>query len=97
MSCERKTGSGRPRTARSENNVETVRIMIEEDNTVSLQHLSTELDLHESTVYRILTNDLGKKSFCTRWVSYALTESQASTSQWCPANSSGDERERSCD
>lgn len=76
VSCERKTGSGRPRTARSEDNVETVRIMIEEDNTVSLQHLSTELDLHESTVYRILTNDLGKKSFCARWVPYALTESQ---------------------
>ena len=35
VSCERKTGSGRPRTVRSEDIVEAVRtIMIEEDNTV---------------------------------------------------------------
>ena len=49
VSCERKTGSGRPRTVRSEDIVEAVRTMIEEDNTVSLQYLSSELDLHEST------------------------------------------------
>ena len=76
MSCERKTGSCRPRTVRSEDVKEAVRTMIEEDNTVSLQHLSIELDSHESTVYQILTRDLEKKSFCARWVHYVLTESQ---------------------
>ena len=73
MSRERQTGSGRPRTVRKEDNVEAVRARIEEDSTVSLQHSSTELDLQESTVYRILTNDLENTSFCARWVPYALT------------------------
>ena len=49
-------------------------MLIEEDPTASLMYLSTTLNLRESTVQRILTVDLKKKSVCARWITYVLTE-----------------------
>ena len=61
-SFERKEGSGRPRTSRSEDNVEKVRELIEGEPSLSISSISSMLNIHASTVQRILEIDLKKKS-----------------------------------
>lgn len=51
----------RPSTIRNEENVEPVKTVKQEDNSISLSFM---LGLHEGTLHRILTHYLGKKSLC---------------------------------
>lgn len=70
----REEGSGRPRTSTAEENIIIVREMIEEDCHLSCPAISRVTDIEEMSVRRILKQELGKKSLCSRWVPHILTD-----------------------
>ena len=74
QSFDRKDGSGMTRTSRTAENIEAVKRIVDASATVSINYLSNMTGLHESTVQRILTLDLEKRSVYARWVPYNLTE-----------------------
>lgn len=74
VSVKRQEGSGRPRTSRSAENVEAVRLLIEEDDCISLTYISSLLDIEQTSIYRILTKDLNKKSVAARWIPHKLSD-----------------------
>jgi len=68
--------SGRPSTARTGENVESVRRLLTEDRRTTLQVIADRLYIGKETVRRIVTEDLGKRKICARFVSHALTTEQ---------------------
>ena len=53
--------SGRPSTARTDENVESVHCLLPEDRCTTLQMIADRLNIGMETVRRIVTKDLGKK------------------------------------
>ena len=68
--------SGRPSTARTEENLESVRRLLTEDRRTTLQVTADRLNIGKETVRRIVTEDLGKRKFCVRFAPRALTTEQ---------------------
>ena len=68
--------SGRPSTARTPENVESVRHLLTEDHRTTLQMTTDRLNIGKETVRRIVTEDLGKRKICARFVPHALTQSR---------------------
>jgi len=68
--------SGRPSTARTEENVEYVRRLLTEDLRTTLQMIADLLNIGKETVRQIVTEDLGKRRICARFVPHALTTEQ---------------------
>ena len=68
--------SGRPSTARTDENVESVRRLLTEDRRTTLQMIPDRLNIGKETVRRIVTEDLGKRKICARFVPHALTTDQ---------------------
>jgi len=68
--------SGRPRTGRSDKNVEKVRQAIVRCSKVSLKTLEEDLAMSGATIYRILTENLGYRKLCARFVPHKLTDDQ---------------------
>ena len=64
----RKAGSGRPLEVRTDSNVNRVKELIQEDQTMSLTAVCAETGLGRTSVYTILTKDLSLQSVCARWV-----------------------------
>lgn len=54
--------SGRPRTRRTDENVEKVRKLVFTDGPLSLRMMARKLNLHTVTVKEILTEDLGVRN-----------------------------------
>jgi transposase len=54
--------SGRPKTRRTEENVEKVRKLVCTDRPLSLRMMARKLNLHTATVKEILTEDLGVRN-----------------------------------
>ena len=54
--------SGRPSTARTDENVESVRLPLTEDRRTTLQMIAHRLKIGKETVRQIVTEDLGKKT-----------------------------------
>jgi len=52
--------SGRPSTARTDENVESVRRLLTEDRRTTVQMIAVHLNIGKKTVLRIVTEDLGK-------------------------------------
>ena len=71
---ERKQGSGRPRTSKSEEHVETVRELIDENNRLSCNAISRLTGIDADAVNRILIRDLHKKSLCCKWLPHELRQ-----------------------
>ena len=67
--------SGRPSTARTDENVESVRLLTE-DRHATLQMIADRLNIGRETVRRIVTEDLGKRKICTRFVPHVWTTEQ---------------------
>ena len=67
---------GRPSTARTDENVESVRCLLTEDRRTILQMIADGLNIGKETVRRIVTEDLGKRKICVRFVPHALTTEQ---------------------
>src|SRR5215469_15132168 len=68
--------SGRPSTARTDETVESVRRLLTEDRRTTLQMIAGRLNIGKETVRRIVTEDLGKRKICARFVPHALTTEQ---------------------
>ena len=68
--------SGRPSTARTDENVECVRRLLTEDRRTTLQVIGDRFDVGKETVRRIVTEDLGKRKICARFVPHTLTTEQ---------------------
>jgi len=58
--------SGRPRTRRTDENVEKVRKLVCTDGPLSLRLMARKLNMHTSTVKEILTEDLGVRNFAAK-------------------------------
>jgi hypothetical protein len=67
---------GRPSTAIDVKNIAAVRILIEEDNRLTIYELSASTTLSHGTIYTILHDHISKRKICARWVLHILTESQ---------------------
>ena len=68
--------SGRPSTARTDENVESVRHLLTEDRRTTLQMIADRLNIGKETVRRIVTEDLGKRKICAWFVPHVLTTSR---------------------
>src|SRR5215475_1459625 len=68
--------SGRPLTARTDENVESVCHLLTEDRRTTLQMIADRLNIGKETVRRIVTEGLGKRKICARFVPHALTAEQ---------------------
>jgi transposase len=58
--------SGRPRTRRTDENVEKVRKLVCTDVPLSLRMMARKLNLHIGTLKEILTEDLGVSNFSAK-------------------------------
>jgi transposase len=67
--------SGRPRTRRTNENVEKVRKLVGTDGSLSLRMMARKLNLHINTVREILAEDLGVRKFSAT-VSKKMKEQQ---------------------
>ena len=65
--------SGRPSTARTDENVESVRRLLTEYRRTTPQVIADHLNIGKETVRRIVTEDLGKRKICAGFVPRALT------------------------
>lgn len=74
LTVKRKEGSGRPVTKSTDENIQNVREIIENDPSASVQYIATTLDIPNTTVLRILRKSLLLKSLCARWIPYSLTD-----------------------
>jgi len=68
--------SGRPSTARTDENVESVRRLVTENRNTTLQVIADCLNIGEETFRQIVTKGLGKRMICTKFVPHALTAEQ---------------------
>ena len=68
--------SGLPSTARTDENVESVRRLLTEYRRTTLQMIADRLNIGKETVSRIVTEDLRKRKICARFVPHALTTEQ---------------------
>lgn len=68
--------TGRPKSSRSEGEVEKIREILKEDRCVSTRLIEDITGIPKSTVHRILTDDLGKKKICARFVPHSLSDDQ---------------------
>jgi len=62
-----------PSTARTDKNLESFRRLLTEDRLTTLQMIADLLNIGKETVRRIVTEDLGKRKICMRFVPHALT------------------------
>jgi len=67
---------GHPSTARTDENVESVRRLLTEDHRTTLQIIADRLKIGKETFRRIVSEDLGKRKICARFVPHALTTEQ---------------------
>ena len=68
--------SGRPRTAVSEEMVDTVRSIIEDDPHATYEQIECSLGIHPPAIYSILHDHLNLRKICARWVPHQLTKDQ---------------------
>ena len=68
--------NGRPSTERTDENVESVRRLLKVDCRTTLQMIADRLNIGKETVRRIVTEDLGERKICARFVPHALTTEQ---------------------
>ena len=70
----RKAGSGCKRTSRTEEIQEEIDTLLTEDPRLSIEHISDATQLSWSSVQRIVTIDLQKRSVCAKWIPHKLTD-----------------------
>lgn len=68
--------SPKPRTSRNETNIEKVSQILRSDRCVSARLIEEMTGIPKSVVHRILTDDLGKKKICARFVPHSLSKEQ---------------------
>lgn len=68
--------SGRPVSARNDNQIELVREKINSDRRLTIREVSLALNISYGTVQKILTQDLGMSRVCAKFVPRLLTDEQ---------------------
>ena len=69
-------GAGRPRSSRTEENVNDVKDLVSHCPHLSIEEIADLTDMSSTTIFRILHEDLHMKSVIGRWVPHYLTEEQ---------------------
>lgn len=69
-------GAGRPRSSRTEENVNDVKDLVTHCPHLSVEEIADLTDISSTTIFRILREDLLMKSVIGRWVPHDLTEEQ---------------------
>jgi len=67
---------GRHKNAASTENVQIVNDMLKKDRRLTIWHIVETTDIHATTVYRIVSDDLGMKKVSACWVPRMLTDEQ---------------------
>ena len=75
--------SGRPSTARTDENVESVHQLLTEDRLTTLLMIADCLNIGKETVCRIVTEDFRKRKICARFVPHAFTEQKQERVVYC--------------
>ena len=73
FSVEDARREGRPKTATNDDNVAAVKAAIEEDSRVTLEKLEELLGIDATSIWRILTENLGFSKKAAKWVPHQLT------------------------
>ncbi|XP_015930647.2 protein GVQW3-like [Parasteatoda tepidariorum] len=68
--------SGRPTTARTDENVQREREVLKSDLRLSIQAITNTLNLSKCVVHRIVTEDLQMRKVCAKLVPKVLMEEQ---------------------
>jgi len=68
--------SGRPTTARTDENVESVRCLLTEDSRTTFQVIEDRLNIGKETVRRIVTEELEQRKICSGFFRHVLNEEQ---------------------
>ncbi|CAK1604551.1 unnamed protein product [Parnassius mnemosyne] len=75
---------GHPKTVVTQENVDAVRKLIEEDQHVTYREIQATLDIDMSQIQIILHEQLGVKKLFSRWIPHSLCEEQkAARVTWC--------------
>lgn len=76
--------SGRPITRRTQENIDTVKKLIQADRRITYKQIQEVLNIGASTLNSILHEDLKVKKICSLWVPHSLNENQRATRvDWC--------------
>ena len=67
---------GRLVSVLTEKNVATVKILIEEDASYTMQEIEELSGIHSSSILKILRERLGLRKICVGWVPHLLTDEQ---------------------
>ncbi len=79
--------SGRPRSQRTQKNIEAVRTLLQGDQRRSVRELASETNLSESVTFNILRKDLNVRKHVARLVPTFLSETQKEVrAQFCDEN-----------
>ena len=50
------------------------RALIQQDRRITVDQMTTKLNISHGTAWQIVTENLGMKKLCSRWISHVLTE-----------------------
>ncbi|GFT20468.1 histone-lysine N-methyltransferase SETMAR [Nephila pilipes] len=67
---------GRPRSSRTDENVERVQALVRSDRRMTIEMIAESLNMSVGSVFTIMTEDLKKKKPCARFVPHTLTTEQ---------------------
>lgn len=73
FSLSKKTSSGRPRSVITDNLVDQVYQMVNDDPRTSVRTLADAFDTSHTNIFKILTNELQMQKVCSTWVPHELT------------------------
>ena len=68
--------AGRPSTARTENNVARVKVVLDRDRRLQVRLIAEEVGLPKTDVHRIITEDLHMRKICAKLVPKNLSDEQ---------------------
>ena len=75
-SVEDEQRAGRPSTARTENNVARVKVVLDRDRRLQVRLIAEEVGLPKTDVHRIITEDLHMRKICAKLVPKNLSDEQ---------------------
>ena len=76
FSVEDDTRPGRPKTSVTKANIAVVKIVVEQDERLSVKEIANCTGISEGSVQTILKKRLDLRKVCARWVPHLLTEKQ---------------------
>ncbi|QQP37687.1 Transposase, partial [Caligus rogercresseyi] len=74
FTLEKKTRPGRPLESRTEENVARVKRLVEDNPRMTTRQVAAEVSLPSTTVFRLMTEDLGLRNLLSVLVPHQLSE-----------------------